>query len=253
MPEPARLVPTPRLDDLIGAIKQAHSDDALAQLSNAVLVSDHLGELADSLIGHFVDQARRSGASWTQIGASMGVSKQAAQQRFVPKVPGAAGTATEGANGGGTSPFARFTPRARNALVAAHNDARQTGNVELTPAHLLLGLLSEPEAIAARVLVAGGATMDALSAAARQSLPPQPAAGGTDGEPPELVPYSEASKAVLERTLAEALRLGHNYVGTEHILLALVDIEAEAGGGPLTALGVTPGGVEEAVLAALAR
>ena len=59
--------------------------DALDQLTDAVLAADHLGEVADHLIGHFVDQARRSGASWTDIGRSMGVSKQAAQKRFVPK------------------------------------------------------------------------------------------------------------------------------------------------------------------------
>ncbi|MDT5011863.1 MAG: hypothetical protein QOH57_3480, partial [Mycobacterium sp.] len=76
-----------RLDDLIDAIKKAHSD-ALEQLTDAVLVAETLGEVADHLIGHFVDQARRSGASWTDIGTSMGVSKQAAQKRFVPKADG---------------------------------------------------------------------------------------------------------------------------------------------------------------------
>src|ERR687893_1404032 len=76
-----------RLDDLIQAIKKVH-DDELDQLTDAVLAADHLGDVADHLIGHFVDQARRSGASWTDIGRSMGVSKQAAQKRFVPKGPG---------------------------------------------------------------------------------------------------------------------------------------------------------------------
>ncbi|HEY8882756.1 MAG TPA: hypothetical protein VIM47_05095, partial [Dermatophilaceae bacterium] len=56
-----------RLDDLIEAIKKVHSD-ALEQLSDAVIAADHLGDVADHLIGHFVDQARRSGASWTDIG-----------------------------------------------------------------------------------------------------------------------------------------------------------------------------------------
>src|SRR5881398_492505 len=73
-----------RLDDLIAAIKRVHSQP-LDQLEDAVIAADHLGEVADHLIGHFVDQARRSGASWTDIGQSMGVSKQAAQKRFVPK------------------------------------------------------------------------------------------------------------------------------------------------------------------------
>jgi hypothetical protein len=50
-----------------------------------MVVAEHLGELSDHLIGHFVDRARRSGASWTDIGRSMGVTKQAAQKRFVPR------------------------------------------------------------------------------------------------------------------------------------------------------------------------
>src|SRR3712207_5322031 len=134
-----------KLDDLITTIKKVHTEP-LDQLADAVLAAEHLGELADHLVGHFVDQARRSGASWTQIGASMGVSKQAAQKRFVPREPGDA-----------QQDFARFTPRARHAVVAAQEEARSAGNAEITTGHLLLGLLAEPEAIAVRVLAAQGA------------------------------------------------------------------------------------------------
>ena len=80
MTNPAPSANPVRLDDLIEAITKVHSDP-LEQLSEAVIAADHL-------IGHFVDQARHSGASWTQIGQSMGVTKQAAQKRFVPKDPG---------------------------------------------------------------------------------------------------------------------------------------------------------------------
>ncbi len=86
MTDPVRMTNPVRLDDLIDAIKKVHTD-ALDQLSDAVIAADHLGDVADHLIGHFVDQARRSGASWTDIGRSMGVTKQAAQKRFVPKAP----------------------------------------------------------------------------------------------------------------------------------------------------------------------
>src|SRR3546814_19117997 len=71
---------TVRLDDLIDGIWQVH-DDELEQLASAVVAADHLGDLADHLVGHFVDQARRSGASWTDIGRSMGVTKQAADRK----------------------------------------------------------------------------------------------------------------------------------------------------------------------------
>lgn len=77
------------LDELISTVKGRRPDgNALDHLSEAVALSNHLGELADHLVGHFVDQARRSGASWTLIGQSMGVTKQAAQKRFVaPTAP----------------------------------------------------------------------------------------------------------------------------------------------------------------------
>src|SRR5881392_3960783 len=105
MAEKPQIVSPVRLDDLIAAIKKVHSD-ALDQLSDAVLAAEHLGEVADHLIGHFVDQARRSGASWTDIGKSMGVTKQAAQKRFVVRPEAAALDPNRG--------FERFTPRARN-------------------------------------------------------------------------------------------------------------------------------------------
>src|SRR6201992_1092870 len=133
MAEPAPISYPIRLDELITAIMKVHTD-ALDQLSDAVLAAEHLGEVADHLIGHFVDQARRSGASWTDIGKSMGVTKQAAQKRFVPRAEATTLDPDQG--------FARFTPRARGAVVAAQNAAHDAANDEITPDHLLLGLLS---------------------------------------------------------------------------------------------------------------
>ena len=134
--------PSVRLDDLIEAIKKVHTD-ALDQLSDAVIAADHLGDVADHLIGHFVDQARRSGASWSEIGRSMGVSKQAAQKRFVAKPAGDAAALDPEAG------FARFTPRARNVVMASMNEARAAGNSTIGLEHVVLGLLSEPDALAA--------------------------------------------------------------------------------------------------------
>src|SRR5580700_12166527 len=124
MTAPVPMAGEVRLDDLIQAIKKVHADP-LEQLTDAVLAADHLGDVADHLIGHFVDQARRSGASWTEIGKSMGVTKQAARQRFVPKVPGEA--AEIDANDG----FSRFTLRAKNVVIAAQNEAHAAGNDEI--------------------------------------------------------------------------------------------------------------------------
>src|SRR5260370_3462464 len=139
---PVRMTNPVRLDDLIEAIKKVHSD-VFEQLSDAVIAADRLGDVADHLIGHFVDQARRSGASWTEIGRSMGVTKQAAQKRFVPKDPG------EPSDLDPNQGFSRFTSRARNVVMAAQNEAHTARNEEIFPHHLVLGLLPNPQRLAA--------------------------------------------------------------------------------------------------------
>lgn len=213
------------LDTLIHAIKKVHPD-ALDQLTDAMLAAEHLGEVADHLIGHFVDQARRSGASWTDIGKCMGVTKQAAQKRFVPKSDTVPMNPEEG--------FTRFTPRARSAVAAAQSAAHDARNQEINPDHLLLGLLADPNALSVVLLAAQDVIADQVRAAI--TLPP------ADGEPLALVPFNGPAKKVLELTFREALRLGHNYIGTEHVLLAL--LESEEQDGPLHRLGVDKSKVE---------
>ncbi|RRQ28331.1 ATP-dependent Clp protease ATP-binding subunit [Rhodococcus sp. Eu-32] len=230
MTEPTKLNVPVRLDDLIEGIKKVHTD-ALDQLSDAVLAADALGDLADHLIGHFVDQARRSGASWTEIGRSMGVSKQAAQKRFVPKGSDSDLDANQG--------FNRFTPRARGVVVGSQNEAHSAKNAEISPAHIVLGLLSEKEGIAARILLTDNRTEQTVRDAAAAVLPKAVA------ESPALIPFGADAKKVLELTFREALRMGHNYVGTEHILLAL--LEHEDGTGLLTDLGLDKSSVEQQV------
>ncbi|GAB2576957.1 Clp protease N-terminal domain-containing protein [Streptomyces capparidis] len=221
MTEPLRVTPAVRLDELIEAVVRT-DPDPLRQLSGAVVAAEHLGEVADHLIGHFVDRARRSGASWTEIGRSMGVTKQAAQKRFTAK--------------GETPPldprqgFSRFTERARNAVVAAQNEAREAGSALIGPAHLVLGLLAQPAGAGARALVAQGVRPEAAREAARAALPPRAA------DAPELVPFDAEARKALELAFREALRLGHEHVGTEHVLLAL--LELEGGSGLLSGLGV---------------
>jgi ATP-dependent Clp protease ATP-binding subunit ClpA len=231
-PDPTPVTHPVRLDELINAINQVHTD-VLDRLSDAVLAAEHLGEVADHLIGHFVDQARRSGASWTDIGKSMGVTKQAAQKRFVLR----AETTTLDPNGG----FERFTPRARNAVVAAQNAAHEAGNSEIFPDHLVLGVLSDPEALVTKLLKAQH--VDPQSVRAAITLPP------TVADPPQLIPFSGVGRKALELTFREALRLGHNYIGTEHLLLAL--LELEDGSGPLHQAGIDKDRVEADLTAVL--
>ena len=229
-----QIVPPVRLDDLIAAITK-NRDAELDRLSDAVLLGDHLGDLADHLIGHFVDQARRSGASWTEIGRSMGVSKQAAQKRFVAKGETVDLDPSQG--------FSRFTERARNVVIAAQNEARSASNATIAPAHLVLGLLSEPDGLGTKAITGQGVELEQVRRVAVATLP-SPA-----DEIPALIPFDAQAQKALELTFRVALRLGHDYIGTEHILLAL--LEAEDGTGVLAGLGVDRDRAEAHVLAAL--
>src|SRR6476659_5500095 len=195
------------LYDLIAAIKKVHPD-ALDQLSAAVLTADHLGDVADHLIGHFVDQARRSGASWSDIGRSMGVSKQAAQKRFVPR---------EGPDP--SEGFSRFTAPARQVVVGAQEAARAAGNPTIGTAHLVLGLADHLDDVASAAITGQGVSLDAVRRTARATLP-----APTD-ELPALIPFDAQARKVLELTFRVALRLGHADIGTGDILLALLEAE----------------------------
>jgi hypothetical protein len=221
MTEPAKIAYPVRLDDLIGVIKQVHTET--------------LDEVADHLIGHFVDQARKSGASWTEIGKCMGVTKQAAQKRFVPKVPIDSAALDPDAG------FGRFTPRARNVVVEAQNKAHGAGNAEIRPDHLLLALFTDPGGLAAKLLAGQGIDADAVNKAV--TLPPRV------DDLPALIPFNGPAKKALELTFRQALRLGHNYIGTEHILLAMY--EAEDDDGTLHQLGVDKDRFERELVEAL--
>jgi hypothetical protein len=232
MTTPARMGLTVRLDDLIAGIKKGHPD-ALGQLSDAMLLADHLGDTADHLIGHFVDQARRSGASWADIGRSMGVTKQAVQKRFVTKGPG------EPSRLDPSKGFSQFTEEARNVVMASMNEARAAGNPEIRPEHLLLGLLAEPDAAAMVAVAAEGVTPASIRTRVAEVLP------AASESVPALIPYDAAARKVLEITFREAIRLGHDVVGPEHILLALLRIEKASG--VLRSLGVKKAAVEASI------
>ena len=211
------------LDELITEVKGRRPDGtALDHLTEATTVAEHLGDLADHLLGHFVDQARRAGASWTMIGQSMGVTKQAAQKRFVAS----------------DSSLDRFTDRAKIVVLKAQNEARHRGEREVTSLHLLLGLLDEWRGLAGQAIQAGGVTKDAVARGVAAALPPA-------AEPVSYhLPFSSGLKKVQELVVRESLRLGHNYVGTEHILLGLLEAREEPGAKVLADLGVTKSDVE---------
>ena len=121
----------------------------------------------------------------------MGVTKQAAQQRSVSKLPAVTLDPDDG--------FSRFTPRARNVVVAAHDEARSGRHDHVTPAHLVLGLLAEPDAVAAQVLTGAGGVGGRH--AQRGPSPRSPASES----PPEVVPYDAQAAKALQLTFREAL------------------------------------------------
>ncbi|PSL57969.1 ClpA/ClpB-like protein [Saccharothrix carnea] len=203
------IAPPVQLTDLIVTVASEHPD-VLGRLAAAVELSGQLDELGDHLIGHFVDEARRAGASWTDIGASLGVTKQAAQKRFVPK----------------ESPdlkpsFDRYTERARRVIVLARHHARFSEHIGTE--HLLLGLLDESGGLAAKTIAkleaAEGTTRMAVLAELDRVVRPRP----------EPQPFTAHCKKALELAVRASLRHGHTFVGTEHLLLGLLaDAEGTA-------------------------
>ncbi len=218
-----------RLDDLIAHVLEQHPGaDPLTHLSDAAQISGHLGEIADHLIGHFVDQARRAGASWTDIGQYMGVTKQAAQKRFVPKESPA-----DELEHKGPGLFTRFTRPARGVVERARTQAAELGHGQIDTGHLLLGLLEEPQCVATRAISALGPEGTFVRRATLESLGPAAA------RPPARLRFSRSAKKTLELALREALHLGHNYIGTEHLLLGLLRAEKDPTARLLSGMGVT--------------
>ena len=167
------------LDDLIAAVDRLQPEsDEIARLQTAVLLSERLGELGDHLVGHFVDEARRVGASWRAIGDGLGVSKQAAQKRFVPT---AGDVSQEGF-------LSRFTPRARDALTAARDTARRLGRAQVGTEHLVAGLIADSQGLSAQAIAAQGVAVAAVLAAvdADGDVPRAGRHGGGTGGPHSL-------------------------------------------------------------------
>jgi hypothetical protein len=257
------------LDNLIAYVKTLHPDGGpLENVSDAFAVSEQLDEQSDALLGYFVDQARRSGLSWSQIGAAMGVSKQAAQKRFVPGQESIL-LREIGASQTGRKPFSRFTDRAIRVLfaadrlaadsTAAHSTAADsstsTGQAEgaahspIGAAHLSAAFLSEPEGLAAKAIGKAGLTPEQVYGAV--GIGPAPQLPNQDRASASELTFDDSAKATFREALKWALRMGHNYIGTEHLLLGVLFT-----GGPVaegfTGLGLTPQRAEELITAELA-
>jgi hypothetical protein len=118
----------------------------------------------------------------------------------------------------GADMFERFTNRARRVVVLAQEEARLLNHNYIGTEHLLLGILAIGEGTAVRALDEMGITLDIV----RQQVEQVIGVGAQEQRPSGHIPFTPRAKKVLELSLREALRLGHNYIGTEHILLGLI-------------------------------
>jgi ATP-dependent Clp protease ATP-binding subunit ClpA len=239
------MTPPPTLQELIQTVRQdSPTASPLDLLVTASATVGQLEDLNDALLEHFVSGCRREGKSWSEISAALGVSKQAVHKRF-------SGPIADRIISTSAPTFERFTVRARAVLQAAVQAARARDGAEVDAGDLLAAQFAVPEGLAARVLAAMGVTAAAVQATRPASrtpaVPPAPAATPADpgiapadpgtapadlGTPPAdpgaaaagatRPPFAPDAATALRDALVEALELGHNYIGTEHILLGLM-------------------------------
>jgi ATP-dependent Clp protease ATP-binding subunit ClpC len=112
--------------------------------------------------------------------------------------------------------FKRFTDRARRVVVLAQEEARMLKHGYIGTEHILLGLIHEGEGVAAKALESLGISLDAVRQQVEEII------GQGQHTPSGHIPFTPRAKEVLELSLTEAVQLGHDYIGTEHILLGLI-------------------------------
>lgn len=222
----------PSLNDMIRSIEWERPDvGVLEHLTDAVMAAARLDEIADDLVGHFVEQARSAGATWAEIGQSMGTTRQAAQKRFVHR----------GKKGERRSGFfmTRFADEARSVVMAARELARTSGSDHVGTEHLLLAITDHPSGLAAKAIAAVGGKVDEVRRKAMDL--------DEDGDGPRggHIRFDKESKKVLELSLREAIRSGEREIAPSHILLALARDERSAAGLILATCGVRREALEE--------
>ncbi|SDD40309.1 ATP-dependent Clp protease ATP-binding subunit ClpC [Sanguibacter gelidistatuariae] len=138
--------------------------------------------------------------------------------------------------------FERFTDRARRVVVLAQEEARMLNHNYIGTEHILLGLIHEGEGVAAKALESLGISLDAVRSQVTEII------GEGQQAPSGHIPFTPRAKKVLELSLREALQLGHNYIGTEHILLGLIREGEGVAAQVLTKLGADLNRVRQQVI-----
>lgn len=233
------------IKDLVTEVRRRSSGDSdLEHLAAAVGLGEDLSRPADAVIGHFVEAARQGGHSWAEIGSVLGVTRQAAQQQDSArrKRPGWRRSGRRKPGGA----LDRCTERMRVVLALAQHEAERLQHNFVGSEHLLLGLLHEGEGMAAHVLRDLGLDLDATRSRVEQII----GCGPIDPGAPDcgVRPFTPRAKRVLELAHKEALKLGHNYMGTEHALLGLLAEGEGVAAQVLVELGVELPGLRRRVL-----
>jgi GNAT superfamily N-acetyltransferase len=193
-------VGVPSIEQLAAEIPPGSSLDRLSAASE---LAAKLRARGDELVDQFVESARANGSSWSEIGGSLGTSKQAAQQRFAALANPPAAQA----------PFGLTGPAA-DTLTKAAAHAQGLGHHYIRPEHLILAIVDQADELGGKVLADLGVTPAAVRAGVESRLgsgPPRPS--GSLGVAPQ-------TKRLLELARSTAKSLGHRCPRTEHILLA---------------------------------
>jgi len=214
------------LGGLIARVETGVSGDPLERLAGAMEMAQQIAATGDLLVDHFVQAARAAGHSWTEVGGVLGVSKQAAQKRYVH------GRAKSVRIFGGSTQqqielaeftlgepgLKRFTRDARRAVVRAKEIAQELGHSKLGTEHLLLGVLSDATWPSAQVIEKAGLTPAAVQRKVERGI----GVGSVPIPADTPVPFTPRAKTVLSLAMTEALQLQHNYIEPHHVLLAII-------------------------------
>lgn len=216
------------LKDLIRAVQDrtlACTD--LERLDVAVKYGEILKGLGDDLVGHFVEEARKDGASWSQIGERLGVSKQAAHQRHIQRGPKLFGRRRRAS---GEAFFVRFSEEARALVARAQDEARSLKHNYLGIEHLLLALTTKAGGAAERLLREAGVTSAGVRAQVELMV-------GEGRETPNgRIPFTPRSKRALHLARGGA---GSGMIETTHLLLGILEVPDGMGVEILDSLGVS--------------
>ncbi len=215
---------------------EVSGDDPLQRVEAAAAMRQQIEQLSDEVLDHFVKRGTRQTAARGRRSARRSASR--ARPRSNVTVGWRAGCGRDSPTA--CSSASRRGPRA--AVTASQDEARARQHAAVETEHILLGLFASAGGNVATVVLGGmGIDREAVVRLVDERVP------DGDGPPRGHVPFSKRAKKTLELTLRESLRLGHNYIGCEHILLALSRVEDGTASRILTDLGATHDRLEQAI------